>query len=61
MSEGVFLSKLLDGLIDGPCIGECWGKGKGLQLKTTALLVFFLWLVKSEKPVNNSIVDHLEK
>ena len=32
--------------------------GKGLQLKTTALLVFFLWLVKS---LNNRIVDHLEK
>ena len=31
--------------------------GKGLLLKTTALL-FFLWLVKSE--VNNKIVDHLE-
>ena len=29
--------------------------GKGLQLKTTALLIFFLWLV------NNRIVDHLEK
>ena len=35
--------------------------GKGLQLKTTALLVFFLWLVKSEKLVNNRIVDHLGK
>ena len=33
--------------------------GKGLQLKATALLVFFLWLVK--KLVNNRIVDHLEK
>ena len=35
--------------------------GKGLQLKTTALLVFFLCLVKSEKLVNKRIVDHLEK
>ena len=36
--------------------------GKGLQLKTTALLVFFLWLVKVfEKLVVNSLVDHLEK
>ena len=35
--------------------------GKGLPLKTTAMLVFFLWLVKSEKHVNNRIVDHLEK
>ena len=35
--------------------------GKGLLLKTTALLVFFLCLVKSEKHVNNRIVDHLEK
>ena len=32
--------------------------GIGLQLKSTALLVFFLWL---EKIVNNSIVNHLEK
>ena len=35
--------------------------GKGLVLKTTALLVFFLWLVNSEKFVNNRIVDYLEK
>ena len=35
--------------------------GKGLLLKSTVLLVFFLWLVKSEKLVNNRIVDHLEK
>ena len=36
--------------------------GKGLQLKTTALLVFFLWLVKVfEKLVVNRLVDHLEK
>ena len=35
--------------------------GKGLLLKTTALLVFFLWLVKSLKLVNNRIVDDLEK
>ena len=30
--------------------------GKGLQLKATALLVFFLWF---EKLVNDRIVDHL--
>ena len=36
--------------------------GKGLLLKTTALLVFFLWLVKSlTNLLNNRIVDHLEK
>ena len=37
--------------------------GKDLQLKTTALLVFFLWLVKSLKNlyINNRIVDYLEK
>ena len=35
--------------------------GKGLLLKSTILLVFFLWLVKSEKLVTNRIVDHLEK
>ena len=36
--------------------------GIGLLPKATALLVFFLWLVKSlKKLVNNRIVDHLEK
>ena len=35
--------------------------GKGLLQKTTALFDFFLSLVKSEKLVNNRIVDHLEK
>ena len=35
--------------------------GKGIQLKTTALLVFFLWFSKVyEKLVNNRIVDHLD-
>ena len=33
--------------------------GKGLQLKTTTPLVFFLWLV-FEKLVNIRIVDHLD-
>ena len=33
--------------------------GKGLQLKSTALLVFLLWLVKSLK--KDRIVDHIEK
>ena len=32
---------------------------KGVRLKTTALLVFFLWLVKSN--IINTLVDHLEK
>ena len=35
--------------------------GKGQQLKTTALSVFFLWLVKLEKLINDIIVDHVEK
>ena len=36
--------------------------GKGLLLKTTVLLVFFLWLGKSLRSlVNNKIFDHLEK
>ena len=33
--------------------------GKSLQLKSTVLLVFLLWLVKSMK--KDRIVDHLEK
>ena len=37
--------------------------GKGLLLKTTSLLVFFLWLVNTLKnlQIHNRIVDHLEK
>ena len=35
--------------------------GKGLKLKTTALLVFFLVSKVFEKLLNNRIVDHLEK
>ena len=35
--------------------------GKGLLLKTATLLVFFLWLVKLLKVVNNRFVNHLEK
>ena len=35
--------------------------GKSLQLKTTALLIFFSGLVNSEKLVNNRTVNHLEK
>ena len=36
--------------------------GKDLQLKTTTLLAFFVWLVNVfEKLVNNRAVDHLEK
>ena len=36
--------------------------GKGLLLKTTTLLVFLLWLVKSSKNLQNiRFVDHLKK
>ena len=36
--------------------------GEGFTTKTTALLFFFLWLVKSLKIlVNNRFVDHIEK
>ena len=35
--------------------------GQGLVLKATALLVFFQWLVKSEKLENDRFVDHTER
>ena len=35
--------------------------GRGVQLRTTALLVFFLWLIKSIKIVNNRLAGHLQK
>ena len=35
--------------------------GKDLQLKIIALLVFFLWLVKSEIFLDNTLVDPMKK
>ena len=35
--------------------------GKGLLQKTTTLLVLFLQSIVFEKPVNNRVVDHLQK
>ena len=52
------LAELFKKCLKKSCFPDCWKVlsvwslylkmfGKGLQLKTTALLVFFLWLVKS--------------
>ena len=51
------LAELFNNCLKESCFPDCWkvssvvpvfkNVGKGLQLKTTALLVFFLWLVKS--------------
>ena len=53
------LSGLFNKCLEESCFSDCWKVssvvlylrmvGKGLQLKTTALLVLFLWLVKSLK------------
>ena len=53
------LAKLFNKCLKESCFSDFWNVslvvpvlrilGKGLQLKTTALLVFFLWLVKSLK------------
>ena len=53
------LAKLFNICLKESCFPDCWrislvflvfkNVGKGLQLKTTALLVFLLWLVKSLK------------
>ena len=53
------LAKLFNKCLRESCFPDCWkissvvpvfkNVGKGLQLKSTALLVFFLWLVKSLK------------
>ena len=50
------LAELFNKCLKEPCFPDCWkvssvvpvfkNVGKGLQLKSTALLVFFLWLVK---------------
>ena len=60
ISEGFVFSRLFKCFISGPK-----NVGEGPQLKTTALLVFFLWLVVVskvfEKLVNKRTVDHIEK
>ena len=56
------LAELFKKCLKESCFPDCWKissvfpvfkmlgmLGKGLQLKTTALLVFFLWLAKSLK------------
>ena len=54
------LAELFSKTLKESCFPDCWKVSsvlpvrkvyseKGLQLKTTALLVFFLWLVKSLK------------
>ena len=53
------LAEIFHKCLKESCFPDCWkvslvvpifkNVGKGLQLKTTALLVFFLWLVKSLK------------
>ena len=53
------LAELFNICLKESCIPHCWkvslvilvfkNVGKGLLLKTTALLVFFLWLIKSLK------------
>ena len=35
--------------------------GRRIWLKTAVLLVFFLWLLKSDKLIKSSLVDHHEK
>ena len=53
------LAELFNKCLEESCFPDCWkvssvvpvfkNVGKGLQLKTTTLLAFFLWLVKSLK------------
>ena len=52
----VFLAELFSQCLKNSCFPDCWkaasvvpvfkNVGEGLHLKTTILLVFFLWLVK---------------
>ena len=58
MSEGALFSRLLEGFIGVLYLRML---GKGLQLKSTTRLVFFLWLVKSFKNLQIiKIFEHLE-
>ena len=65
------LAELLNKFLKESCFSDSWkaswvipvfkNVGGGSTAKNYCLLVFFLWLVKSEKLVNNRIVDYLEK
>ena len=70
------LAKAFNKCLKESCFPDCWkissvvsvfknvgerSTAKGLQLKTTVLLVLFLWLVVFEKLLNNRKVDQLEK
>ena len=65
------LAELFNMCLKESCFPDCWkvslvvlvfmNVGERPTAKTTTLLLFFLWLVKSEKLANNRIVDHLKK
>ena len=58
VSERALFSRLLEGLINGPCIQDCWGKVYCYYCPVSLLAVVSKVF---EKLVNNRIVDHLEK
>ena len=65
------LAELFNKCLKESCFSDSWkasrvvpefkNVGGGSTAKNCCLLVFFLWLIKSEKLVNNRIVDYLEK
>ena len=65
------LAELFNKCLKESCFSDSWkasrvvpefkNVGGGSTAKNYCLLVFFLWLIKSEKLVNNRIVDYLEK
>ena len=59
MSKGVLVSRLLEGLIGGPCIYECWERSTAKNYRSVSLVSVVSKAF--EKFVNNRIVDHLEK
>ena len=52
-------SRLLKGMIGGPCIQKCWGKVYCLKQLPSYLLSVVIKVF--EKLVSNRVVDHIEK
>ena len=60
MYDGVLFNGLLEGLINGPCIEECWEEERSTAKNYHPVNLLSAVTKVFEKLVNNRIVDNLE-